>query len=301
MECMDFTTIGEKIYPGHEVKIRCFKDTDKLVSACPQIRYRIAYVKEGHGIFHNGNKSQMITSPMVLCLNEEDEVSISNAEGIEMDVMYFDPICFDRYIEYDSLEAWKKELREDEFFFMPFFQRTDSYIGACATNYKVGNRIAKLISLADNELSNQVDSFWPCRSRSYFIELLLTVNSVYCGDRNHEKIFEGELSKEVTDVVDWVHIHYLEKIKLEDITKEFHTNKTTLNQRFKLVMGITVMEYMISLRMQIACSLLRKTYLTINEIMEHSGYRDNAHFLRAFKKFTGLTPSEYRNQFENEA
>ena len=106
------------------------------------------------------------------------------------------------------------------------------------------------------------------------------------------------MSDEIMDVLDWVHIHYLDKVVLEDITKQFHTNKTTLNQKFKAVMGITVMEYIISLRMQIACSLLRKTFLTVGEIMERSGYRDDAHFLRSFKKYAGCTPTEYRNQFE---
>ena len=85
---------------------------------------------------------------------------------------------------------------------------------------------------------------------------------------------------------------------LEDITKQFNTNKTTLNQRFKAVMGVTVMEYVMNLRMQIACSLLRKTYLSVNEIMERAGYRDDAHFMRAFKKYAGCTPTEYRSRYE---
>jgi AraC-like DNA-binding protein len=70
-----------------------------------------------------------------------------------------------------------------------------------------------------------------------------------------------------------------------------------LNQNFKAVMGITVMEYISSIRVQVACSFLRKTYLPIKEIMERAGYRDDAHFLRSFKKHVGCPPSEYRERF----
>lgn len=298
MECISLTTIGREIYPGLEVKISCIKDTDFFENRCVDQRFRIIYVKEGHAIFQNGDKSQIITSPAFLCLNHEDCVWLHKAVDIKMDIMYFDPLSFGRYIEYESYEDWKNKLNDDYYFFSPFFQRNDTYIGACSINYYLGNRISQLISAADEELSKQKDSFWPCRSRSYFIELLLNVNTIFNDDISHEKVFNGKMSDEIMDVLDWVHIHYLDKVVLEDITKQFHTNKTTLNQKFKAVMGITVMEYIISLRMQIACSLLRKTFLSVGEIMERSGYRDDAHFLRSFKKYTGCTPTEYRNQFE---
>ncbi len=298
MECVALTTIGREIYPGHEVKIYCITDAEILQDKCSEQRFKIVYVKEGHAIFQNGDRSQIITSPSILCLNHEDNVRLLNAVNIKMDVMYFDPFCYGRYIEYENYEDWKSKLNEDEYFFYPFFERNDNYIGVCPLNVSMGNQISRLIIATEQELTTQKDSFWPCRSRSYFIELLLNVSTAFFGDASNDNILKGEVSEEIICVLDWVHIHYLDKVILEDITKQFHTNKTTLNKKFKAVMGITVMEYIIKLRMQVACSLLKKTYLSVGEIMERSGYRDDAHFLRSFKKYTGCTPTEYRNQFE---
>ena len=104
------------------------------------------------------------------------------------------------------------------------------------------------------------------------------------------------MTDEIRELINWLHIHYLDKITIETITKQFHTNKTTINQKFKAVMGMTIIEYIGSLRMQIACSLLRKTLLPINEIIERTGYKNDTHFLRTFKKHVGCTPTEYRNQ-----
>ena len=295
---LQYPTIGREHHPGRKVNICCIRNTDSLGSECPKDSYRIVYVKEGFGVFSNGQSSQIITSPSVLCLNESDDVSLHNSSGLMLDIMFFDPICFERYIEFESLQAWKDALNEhDWFFFRPFFNRDDSYIGARTTNLYLGNRVSQLIALADEQFSGQKDHFWPCRGRSYFIELLLLVNSIYYEDSERETVYTGEMNDEIKGILNWLHTHYPEKITMEVVTKQFHTNKTTLNQKFKSVMGATVMEYVNNLRMQIVCSFLRKTYLTINEIMERAGYRDDAHFLRTFRKYAGCTPSEYRNQY----
>ncbi|NLO09139.1 MAG: helix-turn-helix transcriptional regulator [Clostridiales bacterium] len=293
-----FTTLGRDIYPGREVKISCDIDVEHLHDGDLKDRYRLIYIKEGFGVFINGGNSQLITSPMILCLNESDVAEVRNSVGLTMDIMYFEPTCFERYVEFDSLEDWKSSLGDDLYFFRPFFDRSDGYIGACATNHYIGKRVSQLIALTNAELTEQRDHFWPCRSRSHFIELLLLTNSIYNEDEAYEKMYLGCMTEEISQVISWLHIHCNDKITMEDVTREFHTNKTTLNQKFKTVMGVTVMEYVINLRMQIVCSLLRKTYLSIKEIMERAGYRDDAHFLRSFKKYAGCTPSEYRSKYE---
>lgn len=297
MEESRYITIGREFHPGFKLKISCAQDVDNLANECMKDRYRIVYIKEGFGTYRNGDNSLLVTSPTILCLNESDVVEINNSVGLKMDIMYFDPICFERYIDYDSIEAWKSLLGEDSYFFRAFFERSDEYFGACATNHYLGNRVSQLIALTDAELNEQKDHFWPCRSRSYFIELLLVANSIYNEDESYEKMYLGCITDEISEVISWLHIHCQDKITMEDVIKQFHTNKTTLNNKFKAVMGITVMEYFFSLRIQIVCSLLRKTYLTINEIMERAGYRDDSHFIRSFKKHTGCTPSEYRSHF----
>lgn len=292
-----YTTIGRNIYPGFEVKLFCEMNVTSLNNECMNERYRIVYIKEGYGIFRNGNNSQIVTSPSILCINEKDIVELYDTADILLDIMYFEPTCFERYVTFESLELWKNSLNHDTWFFRAFFERTDSYLGACSTNFYLGKRMSQLIAMTDDLLTKQEDDFWPCRSRSYFLELLLMVNHIYSENEAHDNLILGKSNDEIDEVLSWLHIHYPEKITMETLTKQFHTNKTTLNQRFKASMGMTVIEYINNLRMQTACSLLKKTYLSVGEIMERSGYRDEAHFSRAFKKHSGCTPSVYRNQF----
>lgn len=292
----EFYTVGRELFPGYELRITCDLDTDFLEREKSESLFQIVYIKDGYTIFRNGENSHLVTSPTVLCLNDTDDVELHSGVSLKMDIIYFAPYCFEINGFYTSIEEWKKSLNTDSWFFRPFFERRKSYIGACPTNHYLGNRASQLIDRADKELHTQKDLSWPCRSRSYLIELLLLVNSIYDENSDQENIYYGKMTDEIRELINWLHIHYLEKISIEMITKQFHTNKTTINQKFKTVMGMTIMEYIGSLRMQIACSFLRKTLLPINEIIERTGYKNDTHFLRTFKKHTGCTPTEYRNQ-----
>ncbi|MBP5753278.1 MAG: helix-turn-helix transcriptional regulator, partial [Treponema sp.] len=261
-------------------------------------RFRIAFIKKGHATFTNGTKSQLVTSPAVLALNFEDNAILSKSDDLEMDIVYFSPYCYDRYDKETDFEDWKNKLGIDYYYFMPFFERDDSFIGSISIPQNSASHIQKLIDSTDSILVNQPDDYWPCRSRSFLLELLITVNTVYSELENFSNPVTTKATERVQRIVEWINDNYTSRISLEDITREFNTNKTTLNLTFKAEMGSTVTAYIISLRMQMAGVLLKNTYLSVSEIVERIGYNDEAHFIRAFKKHTGSTPGEFRKQFD---
>ncbi|HOQ75873.1 MAG TPA: AraC family transcriptional regulator [Thermoclostridium sp.] len=296
---MELSTIGREFLKGYEIKLYCRRNMSTLPNDCLNQRCRIVYISEGFGLFRNGEQSQLVTAPAVICLNEREEVDIEEPNNIRLDILYFDPSCYDADLTFDKLHEKKDELGGDMelWYFRPFLWRNDSYIGAKRANTYFGSRISQLITLVDEELTHQRDGFWPCRGRSFFIELMLLVNSVFNNDEGYKSLVMGRMDDEIREIVNHIHIHYPEKITINDLTTKFHTNKTTLNQKFKKATGLTVMEYLTNLRMQITCSLLKRTTLTVNEIMERVGYRDETNLLRAFKKYANCTPSAYRTQY----
>ena len=58
---------------------------------------------------------------------------------------------------------------------------------------------------------------------------------------------------------------------------------------------MSFLAYVIKLRIDRACELLVTTDLPIGEIQSYIGYQDAKAFYRAFKRYVGLTPTEYRN------
>ena len=64
---------------------------------------------------------------------------------------------------------------------------------------------------------------------------------------------------------------------------------------FKTITGVPPAKYLKALRMQQAAMLLTTTFLSVKEIVRRVGLTDESHFVRDFKRFYGVTPSEYRN------
>ena len=64
---------------------------------------------------------------------------------------------------------------------------------------------------------------------------------------------------------------------------------------------MTAIEYVSEIKIATAAELLVSTSLSVSEIVKRTGYIDNSSFTRKFKQVKGMTPSEYRKAFGNDA
>ncbi|HCB96053.1 MAG TPA: hypothetical protein DEP65_10900, partial [Ruminococcus sp.] len=81
---------------------------------------------------------------------------------------------------------------------------------------------------------------------------------------------------------------------LENIADNFKTTPKYLSKFFKNKLGINFTDYLANLRINKAKVILTETEKPINEIFKELGFNNRNTFIRAFKKVTGLTPSEFR-------
>ncbi|MBW7455306.1 response regulator [Paenibacillus sepulcri] len=85
------------------------------------------------------------------------------------------------------------------------------------------------------------------------------------------------------------------ELSREDIAAHVYLNPDYLTRIFKKETGMTISDFVVRERMELAKELLRKTNKHINSIASSIGYSNFSHFSRIFKKSTGLTPQEYRH------
>lgn len=85
-----------------------------------------------------------------------------------------------------------------------------------------------------------------------------------------------------------------EDLSLVRLADEFHFNPSYLSRLFKQERGVNLSEYIDELRIRKAKELLRKDELKVAEVGWLIGYEMPQSFTRFFKKWTGLTPQEYR-------
>lgn len=95
----------------------------------------------------------------------------------------------------------------------------------------------------------------------------------------------------------YVNEHYSRNISIQDISEQFNINPNYVSQLFKKNLDITFTEYVARKRIAYAGDLLRTTNLPVNEIAHRAGYDEYYYFTRVFKKMTGKTPTEYRQEY----
>ena len=79
-----------------------------------------------------------------------------------------------------------------------------------------------------------------------------------------------------------------------DLARAVNLSPVHLRYLFKTETGKTFAQYLKSLRMEEARTLLETTFLSTKEVMYRIGMHDESHFARDFKRVHGLTPAQYR-------
>lgn len=90
--------------------------------------------------------------------------------------------------------------------------------------------------------------------------------------------------------------HYLDNISVDLVASHFFLNKYYASHVFKDATGYSIMDYVISLKMNHAKRLLTETEESVSEIAQTCGYTDFTHFTKQFKKHAGTTPTKFRKE-----
>ena len=106
----------------------------------------------------------------------------------------------------------------------------------------------------------------------------------------------GPKSDTFSNILSYVNEHFCEDLSVHTISREVAVNPNYVSQLFKRQTGSTFTEYVTNLRVNLACSLLRTTDLTVAEVADKVGFNDYYYFIKVFRKMIGENPSPYRNR-----
>lgn len=101
------------------------------------------------------------------------------------------------------------------------------------------------------------------------------------------------------EVLSYLHNNYTNNITISDIQNHCHFSPTQIRKVFKKYSGFTINAYILKLKMSSAANLLKTSDLKINQIADRLGYADANYFMLQFKKYYGVTPSEFRRNTVN--
>ena len=107
---------------------------------------------------------------------------------------------------------------------------------------------------------------------------------------------ENESKLNPTFISQYIDIHYMNNLYLDQIAEVMETSPKYFSSYFKKTFGINYVEYLNKVRLSRARELLAQTNLSVAEIGEKTGYLNSSTFTTTFKKYFGISPSEYRKQ-----
>ncbi|WP_020620312.1 helix-turn-helix transcriptional regulator [Paenibacillus daejeonensis] len=136
--------------------------------------------------------------------------------------------------------------------------------------------------------------------RSKLLEALLCFARLQTQQRMQQEAYTRvqESDKKFWRIIQYIHLHYTDKLTLDDLSQRFNLSAPYISQSFKRLYGQGFLAYIHVLRINNALSLLASTEMSIADITAQVGFDSYRSFTRVFKKLKGTTPGEYRDSFQ---
>ncbi len=289
-------TVGRNRDVGRIVPIRCVKgDTLRdlnMKDAC----FGLIMIYEGSAFFQIGDSSFEAMGPCFVCFDESESPKIIRKRGLKCDSVYFEPTFLNINMTFLRVHSECYEqlaLAHDLFLLKPF---TDTVRYVFPIFDECLDHLKRLFSMLENELKEQPDWYWSCRSRSYFMEMMLILERTYGLIGQNDSVGNANriLNPHLRKAVIYIENHYREEISLDDVVKAASFSHSSLTQLFKKELEMTPIEYVWHHRLVVAKRFLEFTDLPVKEIASRCGFKTTQHFSRRFEERFGCNPTAFR-------
>ena len=113
-----------------------------------------------------------------------------------------------------------------------------------------------------------------------------------------EKHLKKYIKDAVCQVKEYIDLHPLEKISIDDLAIEYGITRKLLQAAFKLLFNKKIKEYTVIKRLEAGQAMLLDGRLTREQIAAHCGYKSGSNFNTAFKTHYKQTPANWIRQQE---
>ena len=247
------------------------KHTKKLPTWRPRGRldYQLLYIVSGKGHFFFGGKERIVTAGHMVLIQprQEQRYDYYGAEKPEVYWVHFTGSDVKNILR-------KYEIPMDD----PVF-----YSGASSTYTYIFKEMI-------NELQTCKTGFEELLSM-YLRQIFLLIQRT----RQEQKpTVSTYIQEEMEYARRYFNEHYNEPISIQDYAESRNMSVCYFQRNFKQIVNHTPMQYLLTIRVNNAASLLETTDYSMAEIAAIVGYEDPLYFSRLFRKIKGMSPSAYR-------
>lgn len=191
----------------------------------------------------------------------------------------------------------------------------------CSTHWGFQNEFREMfpkVEVVDGSIVVEDQGLYSSGGANSYWNLLLYLVEKYCDrqtailaskyfaidiDRESQSpfaIFQGQKNhtdKAINRAQEFIDKNIQEKITIDQLAEMVNLGRRSFERRFKMATNNSVLEYINRVKIEFAKREFECSRKNINEVMFDVAYTDTKAFRSVFKKFTGLTPIEYRNKY----
>ncbi len=251
----------------------------------------IICIVDGSGtlLFENGEALPLVSNDCFL-YDKDRAFSLVFDVPTEVFILHFN---FSDFIDEQYL-IMEKDTTGD---FLSFLRRSSSKINGWHINAK---RIQEILFIIENDIENR-EIFSENVVKSYMIVVFSLSIQYFFDDLKNEKREQNAHYENIEKSIAYIHENLSKKITLEELAQIATMGKTNYSVYFKKLTGMTVWEYILNARVELASSYLveSKEEYNISELAFRCGFNNSAYFNKIFKKLKGKTPSDVKKDTEN--
>ncbi|MDX2360872.1 MAG: helix-turn-helix domain-containing protein [Crocinitomicaceae bacterium] len=195
---------------------------------------------------------------------------------------------------------------------------------SCATHWAAHDIFRQRypqVNLIPEKIISEDSGIYSSGGAYSFLNFMLYLIEKYCGretaiwcskvseiefdriDQSQFMIFNGQKEhgdRQVKDAQLYIEKNVEQKLNIDEIADLVNVSARTFLRRFKKATSNTPLEYIQRVKIEAAKKKLESTTMNVQEVMYGIGYIDDKAFRNTFKKYTGLSPVEYRNKYNRE-
>lgn len=263
-------------YGGHDTDLELHRHTDFS---------ELVIVLNGHATHIVNTESFFIKKGNVFVINGATSHAYKDPHDLKVCNIMFRP---------EMLIAAGLDLRtyngfQALFVLEPLYRSTHPYKSSLSLPIPSLEHVLSLIFFMVNEYNDKLQGYQTMLV-ARFMELVVYLSRQY----DQQKKSMDSNFMHLANAISYMEDHYLKQLTLEDIAAKSNISVRHLNRIFRSYFQTTPITFLLRLRLERACMLLKRTQLSILEIAYECGFNDSTYFTRQFTKVYGLSPKAYR-------
>lgn len=246
----------------------------------------IIYIVKGNYFVEINLQEHLLKEGDLCILNsgEPHQITGTASEGIH-DVILFTP----RILDFSYADEW------EENYIAPFLKQDlifQNILHPEDAGYE--EMLSVFQKAAETGLQQTPGWYLPCKLRILeFFSLAVSYQML----QPAEKLLDAASTRKIDrykTIVTYMERHYQEPLSLEQLSGLISCNSQYLCRFFREIAGVSPIRYLITYRLERACSLLIHTRQPVTDIALECGFENISYFIRKFREEKGCTPREYR-------